>query len=157
MLLASGSIRTDGLGPVVLFGDLEETFPFDDAAYMINVTGDILKRMLLYMLRDEIFTGVHCEFYQFSRGLRAEYDRATHSFTSLTLDGEPVEDARRYTVGLQGYHFLNFEEIFRVPMKEIKALGAPRMIATSCKQVLEEYLSARRRLDARTGERIIIK
>jgi len=69
MLLGSGSIRADSLGPIVDYGKLKETFPYDDGIYMFKVTGAQLRRMMLYMLRDEAFAG-HTEFYQLSRGLR---------------------------------------------------------------------------------------
>ena len=157
MLLASGSIRVKALGPVVLFGDLVEAFPFDDAAYLVTVSGATLRTMLTYMLRDEIFTGIHCEFYQFSDGLRAVWDRETHTFEELTFRNEPVEDARHYTLGMQGYHFTNFADIFRLPPETVRAVAPPRVVATSCKQVLEEYLASHPRHDRRAGKRIVIK
>ena len=65
MLLGSGSVRTEELGPIVMLGTLTECFPYDDPVYMVNVTGRQLKDMLKYMMRDEVWQGVHCEFYQF--------------------------------------------------------------------------------------------
>ncbi len=157
MLLSSGSVRVPALGPIVMLQDLNEAFPFDDALYMIRVTGAQLRRMLLYMLRDEVWQGVHCEFYQFSAGLRAEYIKEERDFASFTYRGAPIADAQILTLGLQQYHYVNFEEIFRVPLEEIRRNGAPRVAATSCRDVLEEYLTAHQHLDRRGGARLTVR
>ena len=133
-----------------------EAVPFDDALYMVRVTGAQLRRMLLYRLRDEVWQGVHCEFYQFSAGLQAVYVKEEHAFASLTLHGAPISDGQVLTVGLQQYHYMNFEDIFRVPMEEIARNGAPRVAATSCRDVIEEYLTAHQHLDCRAGDRLRI-
>ncbi|MBR6358139.1 MAG: bifunctional metallophosphatase/5'-nucleotidase, partial [Lachnospiraceae bacterium] len=85
-LLGSGSIRNEQLGPVVTKGDLRECFPYDDSAHMVYVTGAQLKHMIQYMLRDGVFAGEHCEFFQFSKGFVVEYDQATHSILRFELD-----------------------------------------------------------------------
>ena len=156
MLLASGSVRVEALGPIVLLSDLLEAFPFDDAAWMLRVNGYQLRQMLLYMLRDEVFTGVHCEFYQFSAGLKATYVREQRAFSSLTFLGAPVEDDRVYTLALQAYHYHNFEDAFHVSLDDVKLNGSPRMIATSCRDVLEEYLTNHPHPDKKVRERLTI-
>ncbi len=156
MLLGSGSVRTEALGPIVMLSDLTEAFPYDDAVYLIKVTGDQLRRMLLYMVRDEVWEGVHCEFYQLSEGLCAVYEKHNHAFSSLTFRGEPVQPDRVYTVGMQYFHYKNFEDVFHVSLEEVSKNGAPRAVATSCRQVIEEYLSANQHLDRREGDRLRI-
>ena len=157
MLLGSGSVRTEALGPIVMLSDLTEAFPYDDAVYLLKVTGAQLRRMLLYMVRDEVWQGVHCEFYQFSEGLHTVYNKEQHAFTEFDFNGEPIEDDQILTVGLQQFHYNNFEDIFHVPLAEIRENGAPRIIATSCRQVLEEYLAAHQHLDRREGDRLKIE
>lgn len=44
MLIGSGSIRAEKLGPIVTYGDLIEGFPYDDGVYMFKVTGRQLAR-----------------------------------------------------------------------------------------------------------------
>ena len=90
MLLGSGSVRSAHLEPVVLYSDLTECFPYDDAVYMLAVTGAQLRRMLKHMLRDEVWQGAHTEFYQLSKGMRAVYDRQKHEFLELSYESEPV-------------------------------------------------------------------
>ncbi|MBE7005171.1 MAG: bifunctional metallophosphatase/5'-nucleotidase [Ruminococcaceae bacterium] len=155
-LMASGSIRTTWMGPIVMLGDLNEGFPYDDAAYVVKISGSQLRRMLLHMLRDEVWQGVHCEFYQFSEGLRAVYSKREHAFRELSFHGEPLDDDRLYTVGLQAFHFNNLADSFQMDVNEIFANARPRMVATSCRTVLEGYLSDHQRLDHRAGERLVI-
>ena len=156
MLLGSGSIRTEALGPVVMLSDLTEAFPYDDAIHMVTVTGEQLENMLLFMVRDEVWEGAHCEFYQFSEGLHAVYSREEHAFLEFTFEGVPIEPDQRFKLGLQHYHFNNFEHFFDMPFSEIRKNGRPRILATSCRDILEEYLSAHQHLDRVAGDRLII-
>ena len=157
MLLGSGSVRNTELGPIVLLSDLTETFPYDDAVHLLRVTGAQLKRMILYMLRDEVWEGSHCEFYQFSEGVRVVYSKADHAFREFTFCGEPVDDARIYKIGLQNFHFVNVEEFFSVPLEEISKNGATKIIATSCREILEEYLSCHQNLDRQVSGRLVVE
>lgn len=155
-LLGSGSIRNEQLGPVVTKGDLNECFPYDDAVHMVYVTGEQLKRMISYMLRDGVFAGEHCEFYQFSHGMEVEYDQATHSFLKFNLEGEPIDDEKVYTVGLQHYHFLNMQGSFGISLEEIEKNHKQRMVATSCTQVIEEALLSGQNQNAKGEGRLIL-
>lgn len=157
MLLGSGSVRTTELGPIVLLSDLAECFPYNDPIYMCSITGSQFRRMILYMLRDEALEGGHTEFYQLSDGLEVVYDRNTHSFSKFDFCQMPIEDDRVYTVGIQSYHFKNFEEMFSVPMEEISQNGKPRMVATNSQEILEEYLSEHQNLDRSVSGRLIIR
>ncbi len=156
MLLGSGSVRSTQLGPIVLFADLCECFPYDDAAYMLKITGAQFKRMIEFMIRDEVWQGAHCEFYQLSTGLRVEYDRATHTFTRFDINGEPMDDEKVYKVGLQQFHFNNFEDFFSVSLDEISQNGNPIMVSTSCRSIFDEYLSTHQNLDREITGRLVI-
>ena len=155
-LLGSGSIRSKKLGPVVTKGDLGECFPYDDAAYMVYATGAQLKRMLLHMLRDETFSGDHCEFYQLSEGLAVEYDKATHSFLRFDFEGKPIEEDKVYTVGLQHYHYLNIVDSFGITADELKKNHSDRVLASSCSQIIEEALLAGQHQNAKGEGRLIL-
>jgi 5'-nucleotidase len=157
MLLGSGSVRGQELGPIVLLGDLTECFPYDDAIYLVRVTGKQLKQMIRHMLRDEVWEGAHCEFYQLSEGMQVVYDRKSHSFREFSLDGQPIVDDRIYRVGMQHYHFINMESFFSLPISQAAENGAPRVIATSCRDVLEEYLSCHQNLDRTVCGRLIVE
>ena len=155
-LLGSGSIRNEQLGPVVTKGDLRECFPYDDAIHMVYVTGAQIKHMLLHMLRDEAFTGAHTEFYQLSRGMEVEYDQETHSFLRFDYEGEPVDDEKVYTLGLQHFHYLNLPDSFDITLEELRRNHQDRMVATSCTQIIEEVLSNGQHQDASGEGRLIL-
>ncbi len=157
VLLGSGSIRSTQLGPIVLFSDLCECFPYDDSVYMLKVSGLQLKRMIEYMIRDEVWEGAHCEFYQLSTGMRVEYDRATHAFNRFDFNGEPVDDQKVYKIGLQRFHINNFEEFFSVSLEEVSQNGKPIVVSTSCRSIFDEYLSIHQNLDREVSGRLIVK
>ena len=157
MLLASGSIRNETLGPIVLYSDLCECFPYDDAVYLVKVTGKQFKQMIHFMLRDEALSGSHCEFYQLSSGMRITYDTTKHSFDTFMLNGEDVEDSKIYKVGLQRYHFNNFDDFFALPLEEVSQNEVPRVITTSCRNILDEYLSNHQNLERDISGRLVIR
>jgi 5'-nucleotidase len=147
MLVGSGSIRVSELGPIVLLSDLTECLPYDDSAVALWATGEQLKRMISFMLRDEVFEGNHCEFFQFSKGVRTVYDRESRSLKEFSLNGEPINDKKIYKIGLQHYFYLNIKDFFSVSSEELSQNGKPTRVATSCRSVLDEYLSCHQNLD----------
>ena len=157
MLVGSGSIRVAEMGPIVLFSDLTECLPYDDSAMVIWVTGAQLKRMILYMLRDEVWDGSHCEFFQFSQGMRVVYDKVNHRFKEFSLYGKSIEEERIYKVGLQYFFYLNMKEFFSISHEEVSKNGTPRKVATSCREVLDEYLSCHQNLDHHISGRLIME
>ena len=157
MLVGSGSIRVTDMGPIVLFSDLTECLPYDDSAIALWVTGAQLKKMILYMLRDDVWEGEHCEFFQFSAGMRVVYHRESHTFKEFSLRNTPIEDTRIYKIGLQYYFYLNMMDFFSVSHEEVAQNGTPRRVATSCREVLDEYLSCHQNLDHRISGRLEIE
>ena len=78
----------------IIFLRSTECLPYDDSAIALWVTGTQLKKMILYMLRDEVWDGSHCEFFQFSEGVKVIYNRRNHDFKAFSLNGEPIEDSK---------------------------------------------------------------
>lgn len=155
-LLGSGSIRTEQLGPIVTKGDLNECFPYDDAVHTVYMTGAQLKHALMRMLRDEALAGAHTEFYQLSAGLEVEYDQATHSFLKFNFEGEPIDEQRVFSVGLQHFHYTNLQDSFDLTLDELWENHADRVVSTSCTDVIEEVLLAGRHQDASGEGRLVI-
>ena len=109
------------------------------------------------MLRDEVWDGTHCEFFQFSKGVKVVYNKQTHTFKEFSLSGEPIDDSKIYKIGLQYYFYLNMKDFFSVTHEEIEQNGKPRRVATSCREVLDEYLSCHQNLDHQLGGRLEIE
>lgn len=155
-LMASGSIRTEQLGPVVTKGDFSINFPYDDSAHALWWTGAQLKHGIMRMLRDEALAGAHTEFYQLSRGLEVEYDQKTHSFLKFNFEGEPVADDRVFTVGLQQFHYKNIEDSFDLTLEQVRENHMDRVVASSCIQVIEESLINSTHQNAKGTGRLVI-
>ena len=126
---------------------------------MFKVTGQQLRQMLHYMLREEAYTG-HTEFYQLPSTLRLRYDRAKGDFDYFTYCGKEVgkeiSDDALFTVGLQNYHFKNIESFFNISYDTICKLQKPRSVATSCQDILMEYFREHEMLDAAVDGRMTI-
>ena len=157
MLMGSGAIRSYSLGPVVHYADLVECLPYDDAVYMLKVTGAQLERMLRHVLRDEAFQGEHTEFYQFSHGMHIVWSRSTQTFRSLTLDGEVLYAHRLYTVAMQQYHYNNLKAFLNITLEEAEENGKIRVLSTSTRDVVEEYLMVNQHLNRRVEGRLVVE
>ena len=156
MLLGSGSIRTESMGPMVMYRNLVETFPYDSPVYLVKASGAQLKRMMQYMLRDEVWQGVHSSFVQLSERLKVVYNIPESTIEEFTFDGRPIADEDMLSVGIQQYHYNNFRRIFDVDIEEIAANGSIRTVATSSLDVLEEYLSAHQLVDREIDGRLTL-
>ena len=155
MMLASGSIRKKESGTIITLKDLLELFPFDDELYQITVTGAQLKTMLLWMLREEAFTG-HTEFYQLSGGLRVIYSRSTQRIQEFTFQEKAIKPEQLFTIALQRYHFDNMEDFFHMSRAEVEQNGKIKMLSTSCRDVLDEWMSQMELVRLPEDERLII-
>ncbi|MBQ1377104.1 MAG: 5'-nucleotidase C-terminal domain-containing protein [Lachnospiraceae bacterium] len=155
MILGSGSLRLPELGPVVHLEDLKVFFPYDDALHLLEVTGEQLKRMMAFILRDDAWTG-HTEFYQVSKQLHLVWSRSRHEFLEFTFNGKPLPDDARIKIALQDYHFNNFTDFFGVPYEEVIKNRRPRVVAVSCCGIYEEMLMNKRNLDAHVEGRLTI-
>ena len=157
MLMGSGAIRSYALGPVVHYADLVECLPYDDAVYMLKVTGTQLERMIRHILRDEAFQGEHTEFYQFSHGMRIVWSRSGQVFRELTLDGEVLHADRLYSVAMQKYHYNNLKPFLNITLEEAEQNGKIRVLSTSARDVVEEYLTVNQHLSREVEGRLVVE
>ncbi len=139
MLLGSGSIRLPVLGPVVTLNEFLACFPFVDALTRYTVTGAILRRVFNHWMRAEN-RNQEGECYQVNAGVIAKYNESAGRLEELRVDGQPVQDDRLYTVGLQGYHAKNSQAFLNVSMDELRQAGRSRVVATCVQDLALEYL-----------------
>ncbi len=156
MMLGSGSIRKEELGPIVTFQDMKENTPFDDCLWMMKVKGEQLRRMVSYVFREEAWSG-HTEFYQYSRGMRIVWDRKKGSLQEFRFRDHEIRDDEELLIGLQDYHFRNFDQVFAVPAEEVSRNMEPRIVAVSLNHIIEEYMTTHQGLNAEVEGRIRIK
>ena len=155
MILGSGSLRLPSLGPIVTVQDLKEFFPYDDSLHLVEVTGAQLRRMIAHVLREEAYTG-HTEFYQYSKGVRFVWSRKRQCFDEFKFNGADIKDDDRIKIGLQQYHFENFDDFFGVPLAEVSENRRPRVVASSCCGIYEEMLATADGFDAHVEGRLVV-
>lgn len=139
ILLGSGSIRVKELGPVVTLGSLKACFPYDDTLTRYFVNGKQLKRIFAHIMRIENRNG-EGECYQINTRVKAVYSDSKSKLESITVDNVPVIDDQKYTITLQGYHFINSDANLGLSNDEIIGMGLPKVVSTSAYGVLEEWL-----------------
>jgi 5'-nucleotidase / UDP-sugar diphosphatase len=153
IFIGSGAIRGTEMGPLVTLGDLYKVFPYDDTLLKFTVTGAQLKQIFARFMRPENRTG-EGECYQVNRGVQAVYDNARKALQLLSLQDKPVADDAHYTIALQGYHHKNSDANLGISNADLTALAASQVIATSARDVVEEYLRTHQNLNSQIEGRL---
>jgi 5'-nucleotidase/UDP-sugar diphosphatase len=154
MFMGAGAIRLKELGPAVTLGDLRACFPFDDTLKRFTITGSQLTRIFTHIMRPENRDG-EGECYEVNAGVRAVYNDRLKSLESLTVSGEPIDDARHYTIGLIGYHADNCSKNLNITIEELMLLNGTKVVATSTTGVIEEYLRTHPNLNRKIEGRLV--
>lgn len=154
MLLGSGSVRSKELGPVVTLGGFTACFPYADTLTRFTVTGATLRKMFNHWMRPENRTG-EGECYQVNGAVRAVYNEGAHGLASLSVNGQPVQEDRLYTVGLQGYHYSNSAAYLDATQEELAAAGKPKVVSTNVQDVMLEYLRNNQNLARKVEGRLV--
>jgi 5'-nucleotidase/UDP-sugar diphosphatase len=139
MLLGSGSIRVKEMGPLVTLNDLLSCFPFDDSLNRYTITGAKMKKIFSHIMRPENRNS-EGECYQVNSKVRATYSDSKHELFSLTIDGHTVSDNELYRICLQGFHANNSQPYINLSQEELLESAKTKVVSTSTKEVLEEYL-----------------
>jgi len=135
VLVGSGSIRVKTLGPLVTLKDFLACFPYDDSLHQLTLTGQQLADLFAHIMRIENRDG-EGECYQVNLSVKAVYSETKKTLKSLSVNNQPVDPNREYTLCLQGYHYNNAKSYLNL---EVDAL-AHKVISTSAQDVLLEYL-----------------
>ncbi len=153
MLVGSGSIRGQSLGPVVTLRDYRTIFPYDDSLTRFNISGEALRRIFGHVMRPENRNG-EGECYQVNGRIKAVYSDGSRELVSLTYDGRPVENGERYTIGIMGYHVNNCATYLSITPDELRASGKTKVVTTSAQEVMEEYLKNHQNIGRRVEGRL---
>jgi 5'-nucleotidase len=152
-LVSSGSIRSREMGPVVTVANLTTCFPYDDAITRFTLRGNTLRGIFAHIMRPEN-RNHDGECYQVNASVRAVYEDSTRALRSLRVKGRAVRDEGLYTVALQGYHIKNSEPNLSVTNQELLEAGRSRVVTTSARDVIQEYLSSHRALTRKLEGRL---
>jgi 5'-nucleotidase/UDP-sugar diphosphatase len=154
MLVGSGSIRVKELGPMVTLRDLLTCFPYDDVLTRYTIDGSKLKGIFSHIMRTENRNS-EGECYQVNNKVKAVYSDERHELFSLSVNGEDVDDAERYSMCLQGYHFNNSKAYLDISQEELLGSGKRKVVSTSAQEVLEEYLRNNQNISSKVEGRLV--
>jgi len=154
VLLGSGSIRHESLGPAVSLGDFLSCFPFKDTLISYTVDGSTLWQMFNHWMRLENRTH-QGECYQVNAGVRAVYKNQSHELTELCVNNKQITETKLYKVGLQGYHANNSEANLNVSMDKLRGAGRSKIVATSVQDLVLEYLREHQNFSKQVEGRLI--
>lgn len=146
MLVGSGSIRVKELGPVITLMDLMTCFPYDDILTRFTVNGKQLRQIMSHIMRTENRDG-EGECYQVNSKVKAIYDDKNHTLISLKIENKEIVDTSFYTVCMQNYHFKQSASYLGISNEELLASGKSKVVTTSAREVLEEYLRNHQNID----------
>ena len=142
-LIASGSIRTESLGPIVTEEDLMIAFPYSSSMIGFRVNGTQLRNIVIYLMREDAFDeNEYTEWFQFFIVFFCEYDRGTGEILRLAIDGKEVQDEEVYNLAIQSYFFCSIEFFLGISVEEIEKNGEPTELASSAQNVMIEYFDA---------------
>ncbi len=157
VLIGSGSIRGTKLGPLVTLSDLKTVYPYDDVLYKVRVTGEHLTKIFAHFMRPENrIPGESCCF-QVNQGIRAVYSETQKQLESLIINGESVHADAQYTICLEEFHYKNSVLSLGLTTEELTKLGNPKVVSTSCQNVLEEYFGHHQNLNSQIEGRLVYK
>jgi len=155
-LLGSGSVRGEKMGPLVSLRNFLEIFPYDDNISRYTITGSQLRQIFSHIMHPDNRTD-EGECFQVNKAVSAVYDNAAQTLESLRIAEKPVIDDAPYTVCIQGYHFSNSEANLAISNAELLASGKNKVVTTSAKQVIEEYLRNHQNASSPVSGRLIYK
>jgi 5'-nucleotidase/UDP-sugar diphosphatase len=157
VLIGSGSIRGTKLGPLVTLSDLKTVYPYDDVLYKVKVTGEHLTKIFAHFMRPENrLPGESCCF-QVNKGIQAIYSETQKQLESLSINGESVQADAQYTICLEEFHYKNSVLSLGLTTEELTKLGNPKVVSTSCQNVLEEYFGHHQNLNSQIEGRLVYK
>ena len=157
VLIASGSIREESLGPIVTLQDLMTVFPYESSMIGFSLTGAQLRKVVKFVLReDALDENVWTEWFHFSNGFFCEYDRASADIIRLTLDGKDVQDDVLYSIAVQSYFYCSIEQFFGITTEEAEASGKASELASSMQNLLIEYFDSQDCVRSDGEQRLLI-
>ena len=85
------------------------------------------------------------------------WSRSEQTFRTLTLDGEALHAERLYTVAVQKYHYNNLKPFLDITLEEVEKNGKIRVLSTSARDVVEEYLTVNQHLSGEVEGRLVVE
>ncbi|MEO1429642.1 MAG: bifunctional UDP-sugar hydrolase/5'-nucleotidase [Cyanobacteria bacterium J06633_8] len=157
VLIGSGSIRGEKLGPLVTLNDLKKIYPYDGSLYRLKVNGAQLQQIFAHVMRAENRIAGESNYFQVNKGVECVYSDAEKKVVSLKVNGKPVEDNAVYSLCVQEYHLRNSVESLNITYEELTKLGKEKVLTTSAQDVMEEYFGSHQNLNSHVEGRLVQK
>jgi len=154
MLVGSGSIRIKELGPLITLKDFRACFPYDDSLNRFTISGKKLKNIFAFFMRKENRNG-EGECYQVNGAIKAVYNDTKSQLEKLEFNGVPVLDSQSITICMQGYHMNNSATYLNITNEELVENKNHKVVSTSAREVLEEYLRDNQNLNSDVEGRLV--
>ena len=74
----------------------------------------------------------------------------------LDLNDQPIEEHQLYSIALSKYHFMNISDFMDISLEETKKNSLPRVLATSSRDIVEEYMMVTPHLCREVEGRLIV-
>ncbi len=119
VIIQSGSLRSDSLGPDVTEKALKKLYPFDDSFLAVNMTGKEIKEAFCYLFSLKPDGLVMNGTFQYSRGfhLTADFTDCWNKgckVLELSLNEQEFEDEKIYRVGVTANCLKSFLKYFGI-------------------------------------------
>jgi 5'-nucleotidase / UDP-sugar diphosphatase len=118
------------------------------------VSGKHLKQIFAHIMRGENRDG-EGECYQVSKGISAVYSDREGKLKSLSFKGKHVDDEQVFRICLQGYHVSQAKAYLNISQEELRASGKSKVVSTSAKAVLEEFVRNNQNIDCKVEGRLV--
>ncbi len=152
--LNSGAIRGEKLGPLVTLGAFKSIFPYNSPVHKLVVTGALLKQIFKNTLNPEEREKQRT-ILQISKGVKVVYNDAKRELELLTIDGQPVQDDKQYSIALLDYYYQNTESTIGIKQEALTALAGAKVVTTAMTDVVEEYLRNHKNLNSQVEGRVV--
>lgn len=89
--------------------------------------------------------------------MRIVWSRSAQAFRELTLDGEELHTERLYSIAMQKYHYNNLKPFLDITLEEAEENGKTRVLSTSARDVVEEYMTVNQHLGRMVEGRLVVE
>ena len=95
------------------------------------------------------------ECYQVNASVKAVYSDRKKTLTSLEIHKKKISDDDIFSICMQGFHFNNAASYLGITSEDLVAGGNHKVVTTSARDVLEEYLKNNQNLTSQIEGRLI--
>ena len=118
--------------------------------HSIVINGSIFKKIMHPNNR----TG-EGECYQINKNIQAVYNEKSKKLVSLTFKCKKIDPDQYYSFGIAGYHFNACKDYLGFTKEELNSKGDLKVITTSMREAMEEYLRNHQNINCVVEGRLI--